>query len=174
MNHSNNSLSSPEGVSLKEYINDKFDNLEKTIDERFNSVGQTTNAALAASDKAIAKSDTAMEKRLDSVNEFRATLSDQASKFIIRTEHDLVVSRLEQDIKNLQFARTELMPRMEALGLFKAVDKKFKEILLELNLLREYRSEVSGRGKGLDAGWGYVLGAAGLVGALFGIISFFR
>lgn len=168
------SLNVQDYITLKEYVNDKFDNLEKSIDARFDGVLHTTSAALAAADKATAKAEQANDKRFDSVNEFRSTLSDQASKFIIRTEFELVVSRLEQDIKNLQLARVELMPRVETLGLFKVVEDKFKETSDELARLRESRSEGSGRGRGLEDGWKYLLGGAALAGTIFGIISFFR
>jgi len=44
--------------------------------------------ALAASDKAILKAEVAVEKRFESVNEFRQTLSDQTKSFISRVEFD--------------------------------------------------------------------------------------
>ena len=46
------------------------------------------DSAMAASSKAIDKADAATEKRFDSVNEFRKTLSDQATNFLGRLEYE--------------------------------------------------------------------------------------
>jgi hypothetical protein len=45
-------------------------------------------ASLAASDKAISKAEVATEKRFESVNEFRQTLSDQTKSFISKVEFE--------------------------------------------------------------------------------------
>lgn len=45
-----------------------------------------------------------MEKRLDGMNEFRATLKDQSEKFITRAEHDV----LAEKIQDLMEYRAEL------------------------------------------------------------------
>jgi hypothetical protein len=44
----------------------------------------------------------AVEKRFDSVNEFRSTLSDQASHFITRTEAIAEIERNAKDIQELK------------------------------------------------------------------------
>jgi hypothetical protein len=49
--------------------------LEKIIEIRFEAINQATELARMA-----------MEKRLDSMNEFRETLRDQSSKFVTRNE----------------------------------------------------------------------------------------
>ena len=54
--------------------------------ERVLAQNLATEAAMAAANKAIEKADKALEKRLDSVNEFRATLKDQQGLFVTRTE----------------------------------------------------------------------------------------
>ena len=43
--------------------------------------------ALTAADKAVTKAEIATEKRFESVNEFRKTLSDQTASFLPRTEY---------------------------------------------------------------------------------------
>jgi hypothetical protein len=56
-------------------------------------------AALAAADRALTKAESASEKRFDSVNEFRAQLSDQAASFVPRVEFnralEAVTERME-------------------------------------------------------------------------------
>jgi len=54
----------------------------------------TLNAALAAADRAVAKAEASTEKRFESVNEFRKTLSDQASTFMLRGEADAKIQAL--------------------------------------------------------------------------------
>ena len=97
---SSNGFRSPEGVSLREYVDDKLENLEKAIDARFESVTQTTNSALASADKANLKAENAIEKRFEGVNEFRAALSDQTHNFLTRKEFDAKWENVEKNRKD--------------------------------------------------------------------------
>jgi hypothetical protein len=65
--------------------------------------------ALAAADKATIKADTANERRFESVNEFRAQLTDQAGTFMTRTEAVAMVERNAERIQELtdRLNRTE-------------------------------------------------------------------
>ncbi len=101
MDGNNNHFNSPEGVSLKEYINDRLSNLEKSIDMRFNSVNLTTSSALTAVDKATTKAESAAEKRFDAVNEFRATLADQQRSLMPRAEVEILIKAVHEKIDNL-------------------------------------------------------------------------
>ena len=67
--------------------------LTNNFDSRINSV-----------EKGIVLAHNAMEKRLDSMNEFREALKDQNSRFITRTEFDLML----KDIQDLKESRAEL------------------------------------------------------------------
>jgi hypothetical protein len=62
-------------LTLREYVDVRFEAQEKAV-----------NAALAAAQKAVEKAEAASEKRFESVNEFRATLSDQARLLMPRLE----------------------------------------------------------------------------------------
>jgi len=101
MDKNGNHFNSPEGVSLKEYVNDKLDNLEKSIDARFDGVTLTTNAALASADKATLKAESATEKRFEGVNEFRNTLSDQQRTFMPRSEVEIMIKAINGKIDSL-------------------------------------------------------------------------
>jgi len=52
------------------------------------------NTALIAAEKAVAKAETANEKRFESVNEFRKTLSDQTASFPSRVELQALADRV--------------------------------------------------------------------------------
>jgi hypothetical protein len=82
--------------SLKEYIERRFNDQAKAID-----------AALAAAEKAVTKAEVATEKRFDSVNEFRKTLSDQASSFMQRGEFVAQYKSLEEKVAI--YSRTQSM-----------------------------------------------------------------
>jgi hypothetical protein len=82
MSKTDNGFTYKDGVSLKEYF-----------DSRITSVETSIILAHAS-----------MEKRLDSMNEFREALKDQNSRFITRNEHELVMS----DIQDLKESRAEL------------------------------------------------------------------
>lgn len=60
--------------------------VDKEFHEHIQQVRTETQAALEAAEKAIAKAETATDKRFESVNEFRAQLADQAARFMPRDE----------------------------------------------------------------------------------------
>lgn len=63
---------------------------------------RATKVALEAQEKAILKAEAAAEKRFDSVNEFRKTLTDQAGTFATREAVNGQVESLKADIKRIE------------------------------------------------------------------------
>ena len=61
-----------------------------------------TELQLASSDKAIAKAEEATEKRFESVNEFRKTLTDQATLFMPRAESIQLHARAAERLDDVQ------------------------------------------------------------------------
>ena len=55
--------------------------------ERFAAIRAAVDTALASADRATSKAEAATEKRFEGVNEFRATLSDQATHLLPRGEY---------------------------------------------------------------------------------------
>ena len=119
---------------------------DRRYEQRFEAMDEKTSLALTSSEKAVAKAEIATEKRFDSVNEFRATLSDQAAN---------------------------LLPRREADARFSAWDDKMEDLKKEIAGLRESRSVVAGTGEGLKAMWGYVLAAILLIVSIVTLLSRF-
>src|ERR1700726_2034245 len=68
---------------------------QESLKLALNSQEKAVAAALAAADRAVSKADFATEKRFDAVNEFRATLSDQAAHLMPRAECELRLKALE-------------------------------------------------------------------------------
>jgi hypothetical protein len=59
---------------------------DRRYGERFDAQERANSLALDAAEKAVLKAEGAAEKRFEAVNEFRATLTDQAATFATRVE----------------------------------------------------------------------------------------
>jgi hypothetical protein len=70
-------------------------------------------AALSAAERAAAKADSAMEKRFDGVNEFRATLADQASQLMPREEYSAQHRAIVDGLSALTTQFNDLRARTE-------------------------------------------------------------
>jgi hypothetical protein len=130
------------------------DQLKQHYDALFAAVDARYTERFVAQEKAIDKAETANEKRFDeirerfiTVNEFRGTLTDQA---------------------------TMLMPRAETAALIVALDEKVTAGLRALDdkvdTLREQVKTSAAHGAGVGAAWGYLVGAIGTVGGVIAII----
>jgi hypothetical protein len=105
-------------VALRDYFTLWLERLEVFYTRRFEDLDAKTTLALAAADKAVTKAEIATEKRFEGVNEFRATLADQAAR---------------------------LMPREEASSKFSNIEKDISALEKDIQKLREDRSGVTGR-----------------------------
>lgn len=86
--------------TLKEYVDTQFAAIIRLLDERKDAQQQAIAAALASVKEAIQKAENATERRFDSVNEFRQTLTDQATHFATRDQ----VETLKEDLNRRQGA----------------------------------------------------------------------
>jgi hypothetical protein len=81
--------------SLKEYFEMRFDNMESSLDARFEAQEKATSVANQASDK-----------RLEGMNEFRESLREQSTAFATKSEvcklEDIITVKLDAINKNLQ------------------------------------------------------------------------
>jgi len=105
---------------LKEYALAELQTLRATIDERaaqynerattaktavdaaLKSAETLTNAAFAASEKAIVKSDVNAEKWRENANEWRAAMMDRETRFASRSEMDTELKNLRSDLQGLK------------------------------------------------------------------------
>lgn len=92
-------------VSLRDYIERRFQDQEIAVTAALSSAEKAVNAALVAAQTAVAKAETASEKRFDAVNEFRQTLSDQTATFIPRAEADIKFDAMTKEIDELKSSR---------------------------------------------------------------------
>jgi acyl-CoA reductase-like NAD-dependent aldehyde dehydrogenase len=104
---------------------------------------KAVNAALAAADRAVTKSETAAESRFASVNEFRQTLSDQATRFQTRAESEAALKPLSDRLDvNVQ-----------------AIER-----------LREHQSNTQGRSSAFSSTWSSGLAVLAILISLAGVV----
>lgn len=107
----------------------------------FETRERAVSAAFASTTLSVLKAEAATERRFDSVNEFRGTLTDQTRNFV---------------------------PRLE-------LDQRFMAIEKSIGTIGVTTSTSEGRSAGLSQGWGYLLGAAGMIIAVLTVVvSFLR
>ena len=84
-------ISQSDGVALKDHL-----------EAQIVAVVRYFEARIRAMEKAVAVAYAAMDKRLDGMNEFRATLKDQTSTMITRQELTAILSGICADVEELK------------------------------------------------------------------------
>jgi len=85
----------------------RFTSIEREMRDGRAQDRREIDAALAASEKAIDKAERAAEKRFESVNEFRAALSDQTATLMPRAEAEARMAALTEKVDDLRTSRAE-------------------------------------------------------------------
>jgi hypothetical protein len=88
-------------VALKEYFDRRLEDLDRRLGDRF-----------VQSESAVAKAERTMNDRLNSMNEFRDALKDQASRMATRSELD----KVDHAVQELQRAKANLDGRLLVLS----------------------------------------------------------
>jgi hypothetical protein len=137
----------------------RFDAQTKAIDAAMIAQRTAIEAALVAADKATDKAEEAAQRRFESVNEFRATLSDQATTFMTRAE---AMSMFERNAERI----VEMQKRMDTYISRDAVLAEYDRVTTQLSALSERQTRSEGKGLGLNAGWSYVATTFGIVATI--------
>ncbi len=89
--------------ALDRLLQERYATQTKALDAAFVAAEKAVATALESQNVAVAKAEEAAERRFESVNEFRAQLSDQASTFLTRGEytvaHNALVDKLDTEVK---------------------------------------------------------------------------
>lgn len=106
---SNDGLNGWTVETLRVYLFRLLDERDRRYADRFEDLEKELNSAFIVNQKAIDKAEFAIERRFSSVNEFRKTLSDQATQFVVRKEADIQYQRIIDRINELdkRVTRTE-------------------------------------------------------------------
>lgn len=82
---------SKDEVSLKEYVDQRFTQIEETISRRFTDYDKAIQTAIASADKAIMKTDLETKEYKKQQNEWRGTLSDIVGNMLTRKEFNSII-----------------------------------------------------------------------------------
>jgi hypothetical protein len=143
---------SPEYISLREYFEALLLAEDRAIDTRLKAMDKATDAARQT-----------MELRLNSMNEFRDTLRDQAMQFITKAEYHQAMDRLNLDLdimrdqSKIYFTRPEhelFLQRVEA----------------DIRILRESKATLEGKANQSSMNVALVMSAMGLILAILGLL----
>jgi hypothetical protein len=75
-----------EEITLKEYVDRRFDDQEKAVQAALLAADKGVSAALASAEKAVDKAEAGSEKWRASANEWRGAMSDRERDFLTRRE----------------------------------------------------------------------------------------
>lgn len=84
--------------ALSRLLDERYATQTKALDAAFVAAEKAVATALTSAEKAVATAERANEKRFESVNEFRKTLTDQAATFMGRQEYVTAHKALEDKI----------------------------------------------------------------------------
>ncbi len=167
-------------IALREFLLVLINERDTQYQQRFEAQEKAVTAALDAAKEAVAKAETAAEKRFDAVNEFRAQLADQASTFMPRNEYNVQYQSLNEKIDaglktngdKIEAAFKTMTERItsEVKVLSARLDRITTSTGESLGSLNVSNAEVRGHSAGLNAGWGYLVGALGIVTSVIVLI----
>lgn len=137
----------------------RFEAQTRAIEAAITAQRAAIDAALVSADRATAKAEAANERRFESVNEFRQTLSDQAAHFITRTEVEAATARNTERIQELAVVVRGLATKAEVINAYERMESRLQQVE-KAATLRE------GKGSGLTAGWGYIATAVAIIASV--------
>lgn len=90
------------GVTDREYFKLWITKLEQHLDERWETQNKLLNERWDSQNKALMVALDSMDKRLDSMNEFRAALKDRELVTLSRTEFELAMKPIKEDMREIR------------------------------------------------------------------------
>lgn len=127
-------------IGLPEYLHAKFE----AIEQRFVDSDRLLQAALVARLREVDMAHSALEKRLDGMNEFRAQLGDQGRM---------------------------MMPRIETERLYSVLEDKINVNNRRIDVLLKSLDAIANRKEGLNQGWIILLSSVAAVTAIVSAVA---
>ena len=161
-------------------------------DARFSSLESQLNIKISSLEKATTVAAGLMEKRLESMNEFRAQLKDQAGTFVPRSEYENQQHRLDEDVRILRETKASsevsaamLEKRLESMNEFRLQLKDqagtfftrnehevyMASVEKDLRVLRESKAMLEGKATQTAVNISTVIA---IIGVALALLSFFR
>jgi hypothetical protein len=88
--------------TLRVHLQSQIAALDRLTEARSLAQDERVALALTSAQTAVTKAETATEKRFESVNEFRRTLSDQTQEFVTRREFEQIRDTNAERIREMQ------------------------------------------------------------------------
>jgi hypothetical protein len=82
-----------------------FAAFETYVEASINALKEATGIAMAASEKAITKAETADDKRFSLLNEFRATTNDQQKNFANKEQTEFRLNAIDKEVNELKISK---------------------------------------------------------------------
>jgi len=133
--------------SLYEFLERLIRESDRRYNERFNAQERAVEAALLSARSAVEKAEAESREWRRGSNEWRDAMSDKDARFLTREEADARFMARDTRITTYETA----------------AEKRFAA-------LEKWQTLNEGRSGGLNAGWGYLLGAVGLASLVIGIV----
>lgn len=138
-------------ATLKEHLEARLKADRELADERHSSSQTAMSAALAAAKEAVLKSESASEKRFESVNEFRGALDANQRTLFPRAEADLALKNINDKIDQINKAAND-----------------------KIDLLAKAADARTAQRSGVSMGWAAAIGVIGLVGMAAGAYAMLK
>lgn len=148
----------------------RFDAQQQALQDALMAQEKAVNAALAAADRAVLKAEVASEKRFDSVNEFRATLADQAASLMPRGEAEARLGNLGDKVIDLATSfrdRADVVRAQHSADITALRD----EIQKGLASVLSFQDRTVGRDHGYSNVWAVAVGVCGVAALIIDIIT---
>jgi len=87
---------------LRSLLDERYATQTKALDAAFVASERAVQAALTSAEKAVTKAELASNARFESVNEFRAQLTDQAATFLSRVEAEARLAAQSERLAHLE------------------------------------------------------------------------
>ena len=133
--------------TLREFLEQRIDALERNIDHRFDGLQRERNLLVETNRAAIDKAEEAVNRRLEAMNELREDLTEW---------------------------RANTMSRQEIEARFRAIDDKieqrFGDVDEKLDRLNDSVTLTTGRSSGIDAGRAFLFAMVTAVAAIIGVV----
>lgn len=118
----------------------RFEDSEKAVNAALVAAKEAVNAALAAAKEAVTKAETANEKRLDAVNEFRGQQKDILATLMPRAETDIRFQTIENKLADINAVIIRAQGQFSTLGwLWAAMGALFGGMIAIATLVINFR-----------------------------------
>lgn len=162
-------------------IESTFTEKDKALQAALAAQEKSSAAAIASADRAVQKAEMASDKRFDSVNEFRQALTDMTGRLVSRMEVDGTIRSITEKIDGIRESVGSVeklalrgVTRPEVESMLSVVAEKTTNLATLITNLGSVSDRREGRGAGVVANWGWIVGGITLIMVVLEIANLVR